>query len=226
MAEWTKSLTNVNSGFSWKCLGIWQYIKRGRRLAPLYAIATHLPTDCNECCTITKLVYHNGHTISRDYYILYSEEVSCEISIANIYFNSRRISSIFSLIFDICKILIWMIQEQFQVTFHHNNEHRTIDLGACVLLMRAGIMPGLSLQWRHNGHENVSNYRRLDCLLSRLFRRKSKKTSKLCVTGLCEGNSPVIGEFPAQRANNAENVSIWWRHHGEIRTTTTVIPFK
>ena len=24
----------------------------------------------------------------------------------------------------------------------------------------------------------------------------------------------VIGEFPAQMANNAENVSIWWRHHG------------
>ena len=21
------------------------------------------------------------------------------------------------------------------------------------------------------------------------------------------------GEFPAQRASNAENVSIWWRHH-------------
>ena len=26
-------------------------------------------------------------------------------------------------------------------------------------------------------------------------------------------NSPVSGEFPAQRARNAENVSIWWRHH-------------
>ena len=39
------------------------------------------------------------------------------------------------------------------------------------------------------------------------------KTSKLCVTGLCTGNSPVTGEFPAQRASNAENVSIWWRHH-------------
>ena len=25
--------------------------------------------------------------------------------------------------------------------------------------------------------------------------------------------SPVTGEFPAQRASNAENVSIWWRHH-------------
>ena len=40
-----------------------------------------------------------------------------------------------------------------------------------------------------------------------------KKTSKLCVAGLCAGNSPVIGEFPAQRTSNAKNVSIWWRHH-------------
>ena len=43
--------------------------------------------------------------------------------------------------------------------------------------------------------------------------RRSKKTLKLRVTGLCVGNSPVTGEFPAQRASNAENVSIWWRHH-------------
>ena len=32
------------------------------------------------------------------------------------------------------------------------------------------------------------------------------KTSKLRVTGLCGGNSPVTGEFPAQMASNAENV--------------------
>ena len=25
--------------------------------------------------------------------------------------------------------------------------------------------------------------------------------------------SLVTGEFPAQMASNAENVSIWWRHH-------------
>ena len=43
-----------------------------------------------------------------------------------------------------------------------------------------------------------------------LFRHRSKKTSKLHVTGLCEGNSPVTGEFTAQRASNTENVSIWW----------------
>ena len=51
---------------------------------------------------------------------------------------------------------------------------------------------------------------------STVFRRRSKKTSNLRVTGLCVGNSPVTGEFPAQRASNAENVSIWWRHHEEF----------
>ena len=69
------------------------------------------------------------------------------------------------------------------------------------------------LQWRHNERDGVSNHQSHDCLLKRLFRRRSKKTSKLRVTGLCEGNSPVTGEFPAKRANNAEYVSIWWRHH-------------
>ena len=44
-------------------------------------------------------------------------------------------------------------------------------------------------------------------------RRRSKKTSKLRVTGLCGGNSPVTSEFPTQRTSNAGNVSIWWRHH-------------
>ena len=61
-----------------------------------------------------------------------------------------------------------------------------------------------SLQWRHNGHDSVSNHQPHDCLLSRSFRRISKKTSKLRVTGLCTGNSPGTGEFPAQMASNAE----------------------
>ena len=50
-------------------------------------------------------------------------------------------------------------------------------------------------------------------LLNCFFKLRSKKTSKLRVTGLCAGNSPVTGEFPAQMASNAENVSVWWRHH-------------
>ena len=71
-----------------------------------------------------------------------------------------------------------------------------------------------TLQWRHNEH------RPHDCLLNCLFRRRSKKTSRLCVTRLCEENSLVTGEFPSQRASNAENVSIWWRHyeHPEPKT--------
>ena len=40
-----------------------------------------------------------------------------------------------------------------------------------------------------------------------------KKQSEHRVTDLCVGNSPMSGEFPTQRASNAENVSIWWRHH-------------
>ena len=67
-----------------------------------------------------------------------------------------------------------------------------------------------TLQWRHNGRDGVSNHQPHDCLLNRLFRRRSKKTSKLRVTGLCAGNSPGTGEFSAQMASCAENVSIWW----------------
>ena len=70
----------------------------------------------------------------------------------------------------------------------------------------AGLRLMKSLHWRHNEPDDISNHQPHGCLLHRLFRRKSKKTSKVRVTGLCEGNSPVTGEFPAQRASNAENV--------------------
>ena len=71
----------------------------------------------------------------------------------------------------------------------------------------------MSLQWRHNDRDSVSNHQPHDCLLNGLFRGRSKKTLKFRVTGLCAGNLPVTGEFPAQMASNSENVSIWWRHH-------------
>ena len=73
--------------------------------------------------------------------------------------------------------------------------------------------PWIPLQWRQNQRDGVSSHQPHDCLLNRLFRHRWKKTSKLCVTGLCAGNSPGTGEFPAQRASYAENISIWWRHH-------------
>ena len=74
--------------------------------------------------------------------------------------------------------------------------------------------PPKTSQRRHNWRSRVSNHQPHDCLLSRLFSCRSKKTSKLHVTGLCAGNSAVTGEFFAQMASNTENVSIWWRNHG------------
>ena len=97
-----------------------------------------------------------------------------------------------------------------------------IDLTCSPGMPQAGTL-SKTLHWRHNEREGVSNHRRCNCLLNRLFRYRSKKTSKLRATGLCEGNPavtgglcegnpPVTGGFPSQRACNAENASIWWRY--------------
>ena len=70
------------------------------------------------------------------------------------------------------------------------------------------------LLWGNNGRHGLSNHQPRDCSLNCSLRRRSKKTSKLRVIGLCEGNSPVTGEFPAQMVSNADNVSLLRRHHG------------
>ena len=68
-----------------------------------------------------------------------------------------------------------------------------------------------SFQWRRNERHGVSNDRHRDCLLNRLFRCTSKKNSASLafVRGIL-----LTGGFCSQRARDAENVSIWWRHHG------------
>ena len=96
-----------------------------------------------------------------------------------------------------CKLLLSDV-----IKFWHNNMNKSVLV--------------VPLQWRHNGRDSVSNHQHLDYVLNRLFRCRSKKTAKLRVTGLCEGNSPVTGEFPTQRASDAENVSIWWCHHALV----------
>ena len=55
----------------------------------------------------------------------------------------------------------------------------------------------------------------MDAMLSQIVysgadQNKYESSASLAI---CAGNSPVTGEFPAQMASNAENVSIWWRHH-------------
>ena len=109
-----------------------------------------------------------------------------------------------------------VILQTFWNSFLAINFNEVCSPGTIWQKVSTGSCNGLSeptLRWRHNGLDSVSNHQPHDCSLNRSFGRRSKKTSKLLVTGLCVGNSPVTGEFPAQRASNTENVSIWWRHH-------------
>ena len=76
----------------------------------------------------------------------------------------------------------------------------------------------ISLQWRHNECGSVSNHQTHGCLLNRLFRRWSKKTSKLRVTELCAGNSPgpvnSPHKWPVTRKMFPFDDVIMWSHHG------------
>ena len=83
--------------------------------------------------------------------------------------------------------------------------------------------PLYPLQWCHNEADDVSNHQPHDCLLKRLFRRRSKETSKLWLVNspqkgpvkqkmlpiddvimlkgnmICVEKSQVTGEFPTQK---------------------------
>ena len=65
-----------------------------------------------------------------------------------------------------------------------------------------------SWQWRHNEPNGISNPQRLD-----LFRRQPfvQAQTKENIKAPCHW--PLWGEITGDRPSNAENVSIWWRHH-------------
>ena len=72
--------------------------------------------------------------------------------------------------------------------------------------------------WRHQATMCLHHY--TDVIMGTIASQIASLTivywtvySKLRVIGLCAGNSLETGEFPAQMASNAKNVSIWWRHH-------------
>ena len=79
----------------------------------------------------------------------------------------------------------------------------------------------ITLQWRHNDHDGVSNHQPNGCLLKCLYMRWSKKTSKLRVTGLCEGNSPGPVNSPhkgpvMRKMLPFDDVIICSQNHGPI----------
>ena len=116
---------------------------------------------------------------------------------------------------DGCGLVPYPVRIRYQTTTNHN-------MANCVH-WHCAVPPTTSLRWRHNGRDGVSNHQPYDCLFNSLFRRRSKKTSKLRVAGHCAGNSPVTGEFPTQMASNAENVSIGWRHYADYHIHVYVI---
>ena len=78
---------------------------------------------------------------------------------------------------------------------------------------KISLWPYKILQWHHmNIHLVVSNHWSFNCLFNSLWRPTSNKHQSTLLS-FCEGNSPVTGEFPAQRDSSAEKASIWWRHH-------------
>ena len=108
-----------------------------------------------------------------------------------------------------------------QIYIYASMWYRFISSSLCVMNT---LWCFFTLRWRHNDHGGVSNHQPHDCLLNRLFRRRSKKTSKApCHWPLCKEFNGT-GEFPAQRASYAENVSIWWRHHDTPNNSITSAP--
>ena len=69
-----------------------------------------------------------------------------------------------------------------------------------ILLTRIYQIYQTTLQWRQNERDGVSNHQPHDCLLNHLFRRRSKKASKLRVTGdRWPVNSPHKGPVTRKR---------------------------
>ena len=76
----------------------------------------------------------------------------------------------------------------------------------------------LPLQWRHNEREGISNHPRDDCLLSRWFRCRSKKISKIRVTGLCAGKSPVNSPYKGSVTRKMSPFDDVIMHHRKSET--------
>ena len=96
---------------------------------------------------------------------------------------------------------------------HEVGQFRISHITSCSIQLDNSVH---SSQWRHNERDGVSNHRHLHCLLNCWFRRRSNKTSKYRVT--------VTGEFPTQRASNAENVSNWLINHVILSSVRRPLP--
>ena len=105
--------------------------------------------------------------------------------------NTKRLSS-FLVILANYGVILFLAKTPFQQCTMSTlfDVSLNCEVEQCIYAFVKSIIIGSALLWRHNGHDCVSNHQPHGCLLNRLFRRRSKKTSKLRVTGLFVGNSP------------------------------------
>ena len=115
--------------------------------------------------------------------------------------------------------------------YQNGNRLGTKQIYPLIITVRADVLAVISqalrlvlTQWRSTSSYGITltsqwAWLRLKSPASRLFTQPFVQTQikKIPATrhwGFCEWNSPLTSEFSTQRASDAENVSIWWRHHG------------
>ena len=78
--------------------------------------------------------------------------------------------------------------------------------------------PPETLQWRHIDASQTSTW----LLVQQLDQDNSKEHEGSASLTCCEGNPPVISEFPSQRAINGLSVSISWCYYEQCVSIKTV----
>ena len=116
------------------------------------------------------------------------------------------------IIADLLSVYIYL---QFTISSVIGNKH----------IFKIATQMARTLRWRSIRHGGVSNRQpHLTIVYSTVYsgadQRKHQSSASLAFV---RGNSPGTGEFPAQMASNAENISIWWRHHGSMTWSTHVV---
>ena len=98
-------------------------------------------------------------------------------------------------------IKIFIMNEHWKIRVCHND--------CCILDKKSAIVTSFNtaINWCYNEHDGVSNHQHLvySTVCSGVDQSKPQSSMWPLVTG----------GFPSQRASNAENVSIWWRHIGQ-----------
>ena len=132
----------------------------------------------------------------------------------------RPVTQSFDVFFDLCLNNGW-VNNRDAGDWRRHRAHYDVNVmtkSVCCHINRIIIIGQMCERCNYHMTDFLWALWRLKSLVSRLFNqpfvqaqiKENIKAPRHCP--LCEGNPAVTGEIPAQRASNAENVSIWRRH--------------